>query len=130
MITPPDFGGGHFFIPPTAIGSVPNLSGHIIGNRWRSLSRVRRHRANNPQHSSSNRCCLFRFHHGPINVRLSFPTPTIIYYCWYVVGMCDIQKNIGGCCRNVENHKIRTSYENILLLLCVVQNPVAPVAQR
>ena len=58
-------------------GSVQSLSGHAIAYRWRSLPRVRRHRASSPQGCSSNGCCLFRFHHGPINVRLSFPTPTI-----------------------------------------------------
>ena len=31
--------------PPYAIGSVPSLSGHAIAYRWRSLPRVRRHRA-------------------------------------------------------------------------------------
>ena len=40
-----------------------------------------------PQGSSSNRCCHFAGHHGPINVRLSFPTPTIgmkslNHVCW------------------------------------------------
>ena len=30
-----------------------------------------------PQGSSSNGCCHFAGHHGPINMRLSFPTPTI-----------------------------------------------------
>ena len=38
--------------PPYAIGSVPSLSGHAIAYRWRSLTRVRRHRASNPQGSS------------------------------------------------------------------------------
>ena len=31
-------------------------------------------RASSPQGSSSNKCCHFAGHHGPINVRLSFPT--------------------------------------------------------
>ena len=44
--------------PPYAIGSVPNLQGHAIAYRWRSLPRVHRHRASKPQDSSSNRCCL------------------------------------------------------------------------
>ena len=44
--------------PPYAIGSVPSLSGHASAYRWRSLPRVRRHRASKPQCSSSNRCCL------------------------------------------------------------------------
>ena len=38
--------------PPYAIGSVPSLSGHAVAYRWRSLPRVRRHRANKPQGSS------------------------------------------------------------------------------
>ena len=39
---------------PYAIGSVPSLSGHAIAYRWRSLPRVRRHRASKP-HGSSER---------------------------------------------------------------------------
>ena len=42
------------FIPPYAIGSVPNLWGHASAYRWRSLPRVHRHRASSPQGSSSN----------------------------------------------------------------------------
>ena len=38
--------------PPYAIGSVPGLSGHAIAYRWRSLPRIRRHRASKPQGSS------------------------------------------------------------------------------
>ena len=38
--------------PPYAIVSVPSLSGHAIAYRWRSLARVRRHRASKPQGSS------------------------------------------------------------------------------
>ena len=41
-----------YFKPPYAIGSVPSLSGHAIAYRWRSLPRVRRHRASKPQGSS------------------------------------------------------------------------------
>ena len=41
-----------FMKPPHAIGSVPSLSGHAIAYRWRSLPRVRRHRASKPQGSS------------------------------------------------------------------------------
>ena len=40
-----------YFKPSYAIGSVPSLSGHAIAYRWRSLSRVRRHRASKPQGS-------------------------------------------------------------------------------
>ena len=38
--------------PPYTIGSVPSLSGHAIAYRWRSLPRVRWHRASKPQGSS------------------------------------------------------------------------------
>ena len=38
--------------------SVPILSGHTFAHRWRSLPRVRRHRAIKPQYSSRNRGCL------------------------------------------------------------------------
>ena len=39
--------------PPYAIGLVPSLSGHhAIAYRWRSLPRVRRHKASKPQGSS------------------------------------------------------------------------------
>ena len=41
-----------YFKPPYAIGSVPSSSGHVIAYRWRSLPRVRRHRASKPQGSS------------------------------------------------------------------------------
>ena len=72
------------FIPPYTVGSVPGLSGHGIAYRWRPLPRVRRHKASSPQGNSKKGCCLFRYHHGPINMRLSFPTPTIgmKWICW------------------------------------------------
>ena len=41
-----------YFKPPYAIRSIPSLSGHAIACRWRSLPRVRRHRASKPQGSS------------------------------------------------------------------------------
>ena len=41
-----------FMKPPYAIRSVPSLSGHAIAYRWRSLPRVRWHRASKPQGSS------------------------------------------------------------------------------
>ena len=48
----------YLFKPPYAIGSVPSLSGQAIAYRWRSLLRVRRHRASSPQGGSSKGCCL------------------------------------------------------------------------
>ena len=59
------------------IESVPSLSARVIAYRWRSLPRVRRHGASSPQGSSSNGCCLLRFHQAPIVMPLSFPTLTI-----------------------------------------------------
>ena len=48
-----------YLLKPTyAIRSVPDLSGHASAYRWRSLPRVRRHRASSPHGSSSNGCCL------------------------------------------------------------------------
>ena len=38
--------------PPYAIGPVPSLSGQAIAYRWRSMPRVRRHRASKPRGSS------------------------------------------------------------------------------
>ena len=40
--------------PPYAIGSVPSLSGHAIAYRWRSLPRVRRHRASKKRQCNSS----------------------------------------------------------------------------
>ena len=67
-----------FMKPPYAIGSVPSLSGHAIAYRWRSLPRVRRHRASKPQ-GSSERVLPWPLFHGPINVRLSFPYPLLVW---------------------------------------------------
>ena len=61
-----------------AIGSVPSLSGQAVAYRWRSLPRVRRHRASSPQGSSSNGCCHFTGHDRPINMRLSFPYALLV----------------------------------------------------
>ena len=60
----------YLFRPQYAIGSVPSISRHAIAYRRRSLLRVRWHRANGPQGSSSSGCCNFAGHHGPICVPL------------------------------------------------------------
>ena len=77
---PPDFRGGvhEFIIRSYATGSVPSLSGHALAYRW-LLPRFRRHMASSLSvqgSSSNNGCCFCRSRHGPLNVRLSFPTPT------------------------------------------------------
>ena len=64
-------------IPPYAFGSVPCLSSHAIAYRWRSLPRVRRHGASKPQGSSERVLPRQVSHHGPTNIRLSFPHPLL-----------------------------------------------------
>ena len=61
-----------YFRPSYAIGSVPSLSGHAIAYRWRSLPRVRRHRASKPQ-GSSERVVPWQVTMDQLNLRLSFP---------------------------------------------------------
>ena len=57
-----------------AIGSVPSvILGHAIACRWRSLPRVRRHRASKPQGVPNECCCLGRSPWTAINMRLTFP---------------------------------------------------------
>ena len=74
-----------YFKPPYAIGSVPSLSGHAIAYQWRSLPRVRRHRASKPQGSSERVL--------PCQVTMDH----LIYYAslshthyWYEVGMLKV----------------------------------------
>ena len=57
----------------------PNFFGSRNCDRWLSLPSVHLHRASIPQGSSSNGCCLFRFHHGPILVVPLFSHA----HCWY-----------------------------------------------
>ena len=78
---PPEFRGGvHIFLPaPHTIGSVPSLSGHAIAYRLRSLPRVRWHRANSPQGSSSNGCCLCITMDQMLLCSSLFPHPLLIY---------------------------------------------------
>ena len=80
-----------FMKPPYAsIGSVPGLSGHAIAYRWRSLPRVRRHRASKPQGSSERVSAALAGHHGPIHIRISFPHT----HYWYEVGMLKVPYNL------------------------------------
>ena len=75
----------YLFKPPYANGSVPSSSGHANAYRWRSLPRVRRHKASSPQVPVTG--AAFASYHGPINERLNFPT---LYYYWYKVGMLKV----------------------------------------
>ena len=67
--------------PPYAIGSVPSLSGHAIAYRWRSLPRVRRHRASKAQ-GSSERVLPWQITMD----QLIFASLSHTHY-WYEVGM-------------------------------------------
>ena len=70
--------------PPYTIGSVPSLSGHAIAYRWRSLPRVRRHRASKPQ-GSSERVLLWQITMD----QLIFASLSHTHY-WYEVGMLKV----------------------------------------
>ena len=70
--------------PPNAIGSVPSLSGHAIAYRWRSLPRVRRHRASKPQ-GSSERVLPWQITMD----QLIFVSLSHTHY-WYKVGMLKV----------------------------------------
>ena len=70
--------------PLYAIGSVLSLSGHAIAYRWRSLPRVRRHRASKPQ-GSSERVLPWQI---TMN-QLIFASLSHTHY-WYEVGMLKV----------------------------------------
>ena len=76
-----------FTKPPDAIGSVPSLSGHAIAYRWRSLPRVRRHRASKPQ-GSSERVLPWQITMD----QLIFASLSHTHY-WYEVGMLKVPIN-------------------------------------
>ena len=73
-----------FMKPPYAIESVPSLSGHAIAYRWRSLPRVRRHRASKPR-GSSERVLPWQVTMD----RLIFASLSHTHY-WYEVGMLKV----------------------------------------
>ena len=77
-----------FMKPPCAIGSVPSLSGHAIAYRWRSLPRVRRHRASKPQ-GSSERVLPWQITMD----QLIFASLSDTHY-WYEVGMLTAPVNL------------------------------------
>ena len=80
-----------FMKPPYAIGSVPSLSGHAIAYRWRSLPRVRRHRASKPQGSSE------RVRPWQITMdQLIFASLSHTHY-WYEVGMLKVPAEYEVC---------------------------------
>ena len=88
---PPTFRGGiHLFIPPTAIEPVPSSSCHPVA--YRCGVHCREFAGTVPQYIVLNvvpvtGAAFSGITMDPIEVRLSFPAPTVF---WYVVDMCDI----------------------------------------
>ena len=80
--------------PPYAIGSVPSLSGHAIAYRWRSLPRVRRHRASKPQ-GSSERVLPWQITMD----QLIFASLSHTHY-WYEVGILKVPADSGPLSKN------------------------------
>ena len=70
--------------PPYAIASVPSLSGHATAYRWRSLPRVRRHRASKPRGSSER---VLPWQVTMDQVACAFLSHT---HYWYEVGMLKV----------------------------------------
>ena len=82
--------------PPDAIGSVPSLSSHAIAYRWRSLPRVRRHRASKPQ-GSSERVLPWQITMD----QLIFASLSHTHY-WYEVGMLKVPAFVYDHSRTLE----------------------------
>ena len=79
-----------FMKPPYATGSVPSLSGRAFAYRWRSLPRVRRHRASKHQGSFE------RVLPWPVTMdQLIFASLSHTHY-WYEVGMLKVPVNVIG----------------------------------
>ena len=76
---------------PYAIGSVPSLSGHGNAYRWRSLSRVRQHRASKPQGYSERVLAWQVTMDQLICASLSHT------HYWYEVGMLKVPACIVSC---------------------------------
>ena len=86
--------------PPYAIGSVPSLSGHAIAYRWRSLPRVRQHRASKPQ-GSSERVLPWQITMD----QLIFASLSHTHY-WYEVGMLKVPAVVCMCVLHI-NRSVR-----------------------
>ena len=78
-----------FMKPPYAIGSVQSLSGHAIAYRWRSLPRVRRHRASKPQG------CPERVLPWQVTMDQLICASLPHTHSWYEVGMLKVPANKG-----------------------------------
>ena len=69
--------------PPYAIGLVPRSSGHAVAYQWRSLSRVRRHRASSKPQGSYERMLPWQITMDQlICASLSQSTIDMKWACW------------------------------------------------
>ena len=94
-----------FMKPPYAIGSVPSLSGHATAYRWRSLPRVRRHRASKPQ-GSSERVLPWQVTMD----QLIFASLSHNHY-WYEVGMLKVPALSCVECRSYDSLNVSSTWE-------------------
>ena len=77
--------------PPYAIESVPSLSGHANTYRWRSLPRVRRHRAASKPQDNSERVLSWQITMDQL-ICASFSRTRY----WYEVGILKVPASIVG----------------------------------
>ena len=138
--------------PPYAIGSVPSLSGHAIAYRWRSLPRVRRHRASKPQGSSErvlpwqvtmDQLIFASLSHTHFWYEIKGQRP-MTFVCFVFVHFLAVYSgNTGGrshrifhppsfcgACLNISREKDSAIPFPRTNDLIVLHKPVAPVAQR
>ena len=88
-----------FMKPRYAIGSVPGLSGHAIAYRWRSLPRVRRHRASKSQGTSE------RVLPWQVTMEQLIFAPLSHTHYWYEVGMLKVPA-YGGTVPSVQEYLV------------------------
>ena len=90
-----------YFKPPYAIGSVPSLSGHVIAYRWRSIPRIRRHRASKPK-GIPERVLPWR-----VTVDQLIHASLSHTHFWYIVGMLNAPMTL--TCHNYKKpgHKMK-----------------------
>ena len=81
--------------PPYVIGLVPSLSGRVFASRWRSLPRVRRHKASKSQGSSER---MLPWQVTMDQLRCASLSHT---HYWYEVGMLKI--SVMYCLHTIEN---------------------------
>ena len=84
-----------YFKPPYAIGSGPRLSGRAFAYRWRSLPRVRRHKASKPPGSSKRVLPWQVTMYQLLCASLSHT------HCWYAYNIYEVYLQLYGTERRV-----------------------------